>query len=102
MSRYSSLFCFSGLETQTIAVQLQLLGFASTLSDGKLAIPLRHYNELLSGWCDYLVCDPVSCPSDLSGTEKWRKLRSQGLHREDVDFDFDAEPNPDSIAEDWI
>ncbi|KAI0348056.1 TPR-like protein [Trametopsis cervina] len=77
-------------------VQMQLMGYAGTLG---------------SGWCDYLVCDPTSCPPDLSATELWRMKRHANIgstvpdapgSSPAVSLDLDADPDPEQETDEWV
>ncbi|KAH9849758.1 TPR-like protein [Lenzites betulinus] len=71
-------------------VQMQLMGYAGTLG---------------AGWCDYLICDPIACPQDMSSAERWRMRRAAGAQPPPDDseapLDLDADLDPESDSEDW-
>ncbi|KAI0365250.1 TPR-like protein [Pilatotrama ljubarskyi] len=78
-------------------IQIQLMGYAGTLG---------------AGWCDYLVCDPISCPQETSASELWRELRATrdatstaetGLASlPEVPLDNDADLDPETDANNWL
>lgn len=68
-------------------VQIQLIGYAGTLG---------------AGWCDYLVCDPISAPRDLCAAEVWRTKREKGDKHDDLMLDLDADPDPEDPHEEWV
>lgn len=70
---------------RTCPVQIQLMGYAGTLS---------------AGWCDYLVGCETSCPPSMSVMDLWRRGRRGEQDQARVVFDFDADP--ESSSEDWI
>ncbi|PSS37737.1 hypothetical protein PHLCEN_2v430 [Hermanssonia centrifuga] len=70
-------------------IQMQLMGYAGTLG---------------AGWCDYLVCDPVSCPQDMCATEVWRRRRSLGngsISESGTFLDLDADFDPERQTDDF-
>ncbi|KAI0335269.1 TPR-like protein [Cubamyces sp. BRFM 1775] len=74
-------------------VQMQLMGYAGTLG---------------AGWCDYLVCDPIACPQDLSAVERWRGMKKEGTSPSgpaadvEVPLDLDADIDPETDSDAWI
>lgn len=66
--------------TRPCPIQILLMGFAGTLA---------------AGWCDYLICDPVSCPSDLRPGEPSSERCANGLY-------IGNEADPESLSDDWI
>ncbi|KAI0756987.1 TPR-like protein [Daedaleopsis nitida] len=76
-------------------IQMQLMGYAGTLG---------------GGWCDYLVCDPISCPQELSAAERWRKIRSVGPNvatiasgtPPDVRLDLEGDIDPEEDSDEWL
>ncbi|KAI0793500.1 glycosyl transferase family 41-domain-containing protein [Abortiporus biennis] len=76
-------------------IQIQLMGYPGTLG---------------SGWCDYLVCDPIACPRELSAGERWRERRQHDQHlivgddvlATDESLDIESDLDPESPSEDWI
>ncbi|EMD42051.1 glycosyltransferase family 41 protein [Gelatoporia subvermispora B] len=77
-------------------VQIQLMGYAGTLG---------------TGWCDYLVCDPVACPRDMCASERWRRESDKAKNQmhldqdagnEGVALDLEADADPESVSEDWV
>ncbi|KAH9944382.1 TPR-like protein [Epithele typhae] len=72
-----------------VPIQMQLIGYAGTVG---------------ASWCDYIVCDPISCPQDLSAAERWRILQSERgdspLPIEPLDMGADLDPEDDSEL--WI
>ncbi|KAI0778188.1 TPR-like protein [Trametes elegans] len=78
-------------------VQMQMMGYAGTLG---------------AAWCDYLVCDPISCPQDMSASERWRALSAApdptsaeetglGSYPE-VPLDVDADIDPETDSDEWL
>ncbi|KAL5495255.1 hypothetical protein ACEPAI_718 [Sanghuangporus weigelae] len=71
-------------------VQISFLGFAGTLA---------------SGWCDYLICDPIACPPSTRACELCDKQdsMSSALPEENAEtsngLDYDFGPDPESMAE---
>ena len=58
---------------------------------------------LFPGWCDYLVCDAISCPEDLTVESLVRNKFE--LHRhEELDFgpSVGTSADPEYPADDWI
>ena len=62
-----------------------------------------------TGWCDYLVCDPIACPQETSAVEQWRKVRARRQHAADAagslpesSLDLDADIDPEDGSEEWI
>ncbi|OBZ79822.1 putative UDP-N-acetylglucosamine--peptide N-acetylglucosaminyltransferase SEC [Grifola frondosa] len=76
-------------------IQMQLMGYAGTIG---------------AGWCDYLVCDPISCPQDMSAVEQWRKVRREsrkeliadGHYHLNNALDLDADLDPEGDSVDWL
>ncbi|KAI0361625.1 TPR-like protein [Trametes cingulata] len=77
-------------------IQMQLMGYAGTLG---------------AGWCDYLVCDPISCPQETSASEKWRAMNASReaassptteSNPSEVPLDLDADLDPETDANDWL
>ncbi|CAL1695844.1 unnamed protein product [Somion occarium] len=66
-------------------VQIQLMGYAGTLG---------------TGWCDYLVCDPVACPQEMSAAEQWR--RAQRNYAGQFSLDLFGDLDPEAPTENWI
>ena len=72
--------------------------------------PHRSDRASLLAWCDYLVCDPISCPQDLSGPERWRSLRTvrgnvaagSSTLSVDTPLDLGADIDPEDGSNDWI
>ena len=56
-----------------------------------------------SAWCDYLICDPISCPQELAATEKWRSLVAGNPSTPAVPpLDLGGNIDPEENSEDWI
>ncbi|KAI0669899.1 TPR-like protein [Trametes maxima] len=76
-------------------VQMQLMGYAGTLG---------------AGWCDYLICDPIACPRETSGAERWRRMRAAAevAHEEgaespsEVPLDMGADMDPEEDSDEWL
>ncbi|KAI0068185.1 hypothetical protein BV25DRAFT_1867220 [Artomyces pyxidatus] len=77
-------------------IQLALMGFAGTLA---------------AGWCDYLVCDTISCPPEICASERWRSRRAQGeetsrlqdhFSEMELESDFGSVIDPESMTDDWM
>ncbi|EJF66698.1 TPR-like protein [Dichomitus squalens LYAD-421 SS1] len=77
-------------------IQMQLMGYPGSLG---------------GNWCDYLVCDPIACPQDLSGPERWRSLRtagdnvtssSQSTQSIETPLDLGADIDPEDISNEWV
>jgi hypothetical protein len=58
---------------------------------------------LFPGWCDYLVCDAISCPEDLTAESLVRNEFKSRLH-EDLDFgpSVGTSADPEYLADDWM
>jgi protein O-GlcNAc transferase len=68
-------------------------------------------NIFFVGWCDYLVCDPIACPPELSAAELWRikqSSQSEGTipqlpsPLDSIQFDLDADPDPEQETDEWV
>ncbi len=63
---------------------------------------------LRPGWCDYLVCDPMACPPELSASELWRMKQvrggsvGSGSSSDEILFDLDADPDPEQETVEWV
>ncbi|KAI0078879.1 TPR-like protein [Panus rudis PR-1116 ss-1] len=77
-------------------IQMQLIGYPGTLG---------------AGWCDYLVCDPIACPPELSAAERWLTIQrgspeSTGpLHiapAANSPLDIGADLDPETKSEEWV
>lgn len=57
-----------------------------------------------SGWCDYLVCDPIACPPELCASEHWRNSMrsSESLTKTDNWLDLGADLDPESTTDAWL
>ena len=94
-------------------VQMQLMGYAGTLGAGKdtnaTDVTLWVDSDVV-GWCDYLVCDPISCPPDMCASERWRMKRREASRRRSRDpqatsdpaLDFDADADPEEETDEWV
>ncbi|KAF7970118.1 hypothetical protein HWV62_25006 [Athelia sp. TMB] len=69
-------------------VQISLMGFAGTLG---------------AGWCDYIVCDAISCPEDLTA-EFFARAKAGSDLKNDFDFgpSVGTEGDPEFPADDWV
>ena len=56
------------------------------------------------------MCDPISCPQELSAGERWRKVRAgesnvgtaaSSSHPEGA-LDLDADLDPEDVSEEWL
>lgn len=62
-------------------------------------------------WIDYLVCDPLACPPEMSAAERWlhrRQNKDETSRLQDsfqelgLETDLDAVADPESLSEDWM
>lgn len=72
------------------------------VSDINKCEPDHRYNIIyeMTGWCDYLVCDPVACPQEMSAAEQWR--RAQRNYAGQFSLDLFGDLDPEAPTENWI
>ncbi|SCZ91024.1 BZ3500_MvSof-1268-A1-R1_Chr1-3g02487 [Microbotryum saponariae] len=73
-------------------VQMSYMGFAGTLA---------------AGWCDYFIVDPIVCPPGLVSGDYWRaraglKDASPEVQGVDTPTDFEGDPDPEAMTEDYV
>lgn len=59
--------------------------------------------EPFAGWCDYIVCDAISCPEDLTA-EFFARAKAGSDLKNDFDFgpSVGTEGDPEFPADDWV
>ena len=60
-------------------------------------------HEIFVGWCDYIVCDAISCPEDLTA-EFFAREKAGSDIRNDFDFgpSVGTEADPEFHTDDWV
>ena len=100
--------------TRPAPIQISLMGYPGTMAAGKHISTKENLGASESvhlGWIDYIVCDPLACPPEVSAAERWlirRKhkdetSRLQDSFKElDLETDLDAVADPESLSNDWM
>ena len=88
-------------------IQISLMGFAGTLAAGHLSYidgsTTYTYYGSFTGWCDYLVCDIIACPEDLTAEFLVRDETTSYLY-DDLDFGpaVGTVIDPEYPTDDWM
>jgi hypothetical protein len=88
-------------------IQISLMGFAGTLAAGHHGYIDENsaYTDCgsFTGWCDYLVCDAIACPEDLTGDSLVRDEVTSRLY-DDLDLgpSVGTVIDPEYPTDDWM
>jgi Glycosyl transferase family 41 len=88
-------------------IQISLMGFAGTLAAGQLSYINGNaaYADCgsFTGWCDFLVCDAIACPEDLTEQSLVRDETTSRLY-DDLNFgpSVGTVDDPEHPTDEWM